>query len=322
VYRKRKIAEAGFSLNLNGLGGILIRMLKKILIHRCVIKQLFYNLDINFERRPYMAQENPVKSKLNEVDREIIKRLRKKEWKTEEIASRFNFTSEDIALALDEQKDEEAYPWLFKQAIRRELNSAFANEAELSEGRFVKEKDLMGNAEYGGEYMCFDFKRFNGCKLLIGSFSKYCPHSGIFMMIFIDRNIIEADQLILLEDLLYNDTEEYRFCEFSKNLIGVTERGTYEGDWVGLTEAFPYNEAYTALGEFTPLKENTWLFLDDKDYIEPYKENYLDVARIIGKRAKYWFDNGKILDKTDDSLIPTIKFLEMYYLEGSEEETA
>jgi hypothetical protein len=66
-----------------------------------------------------------------------------------------------------------------------------------------------------------------------------------------------------------------------------------------------------ALGEFAPLKENTWLFLDDRDYIEPYKENYLDVARIIGKRAKYWFDNGKILDKTDDSIIPIIKFLEM-----------
>jgi hypothetical protein len=89
-----------------------------------------------------------------------------------------------------------------------------------------------------------------------------------------------------------------------------------KGNWVELTEAFPYNETYTALGEFSPLKEDTWLFLNNKEYIKPYKENYLDVAVIIGKRAKYWFDHGKILDKTDGSLIPIIKFLEIY-LAGS-----
>jgi hypothetical protein len=59
-----------------------------------------------------------------------------------------------------------------------------------------------------------------------------------------DKHIIEADQLVLPKDLLYDDTEEYWFCEFRKNLIGITERGRNEGDWVELTEAFPYNEAY------------------------------------------------------------------------------
>jgi hypothetical protein len=72
-------------------------------------------------------------------------------------------------------------------------------------------------------------------------------------------------------------------------------------------------------GEY--VKEYTWFFLDDKEYIELYRENYLDVVRIIGKRAKYWFNNGKILDKTDDSIIPIIKFLKIY-LGKSEEETA
>jgi hypothetical protein len=259
-----------------------------------------------------MAQENPARTQLNEVDKEIIRKLTKMEWTVEEITAKFNFSIDNITFALDEKKAEDAFPLLFKQAIRHELNSALANEPELTQGRFVKEKDLMGFTEYGGEYMCFDFKRFKGCKLLIGSFSKYCPHAGIWLLLFIDKDSIEKDRLCRFEDLLYADTEEYRFCEFSKHLIGITERGRNEGDWVNLTESFPYNESYTTLGEFDPPKENTWLFLDEKDYIEPYKENYLDVASIIGKRAKYWFDNGKILDNADDSIIPIIDFLEIY----------
>jgi hypothetical protein len=175
-----------------------------------------------------MEQENLVKTQLNEVDKEIIKRFLKKEWKVEEITAKFNFTNEDIAFVLDEKKEKEAYPWLFKQAIRRELNASLANEAELSPGKFVKEKELMGFSEYGGEYMCFDFKRFKGCKLLIGSFSKFCPHAGIWMMLFIDKNAIDVDKC--LKNVLYNDANEYRFCEFSKHLIGITERGVSEGE--------------------------------------------------------------------------------------------
>ena len=210
-----------------------------------------------------------------------------------------------IDIVIDKDLEEPIFPIKFKQVILNELNNALQS-IELTKGKFCKEDELISDGEWGGEYVCFDFHRFKGCKLLIGSFSEYCPHAGIWILLFIDKSIHSIDKF------RYNDEKEDRFCEFSKYLVEILKDGGKEGEWVGLIELEPSdNEEYMALGDFD-VPPGGWLFLDDHDSIEPYRHNYQEVARIIGKRAKYWFNNGLIREKESDTQIPIITFLEKY----------
>jgi hypothetical protein len=152
--------------------------------------------------------------------------------------------------------------------------------------------------------------------LIIGSFSKYCPHAGIWMMLFIEKSIHAVDKF------RYNDEDEYRFCEFSKYLVEIYDEGDENGQWVNLIAPNPidkdYGDEYNGLGEFEAPPEGEWLFLDDPNVIEPYRHNYQVVANIIGKRAKYWFKNGRIWEKEGDSLLTIVEFFEKYI--GKKEE--
>jgi hypothetical protein len=210
-----------------------------------------------------------------------------------------------LDIEIDKSLEEPIFPRLFKRAILNELNNSLQS-IELSEGKFCKEDDLISDGEWGGEYVCFDFRRFKGCKLLIGSFSKYCPHAGIWMLLFIDKSIHSIDKF------RYNDEEEFRFCEFSKYLIEIWATGGDEGEWAGLVKPYTDNEKYMALDNFEVPPGDGWLFLDEPFTIEPYRHNYQEVARIIGKRADYWFKNGWIWEKEGDTSIPITDFLEKY----------
>ena len=210
---------------------------------------------------------------------------------------------------------------LFKQAIKRELNKAFSvkpeSHHELCEGKFLKEIKHISDEEWGGLYFCFDFRRFKGCKLIIGSFSKYCPHAGIWMMLFIEKSIHAVDEF------RYNDENEYRFCDFSRHLVEIYDEGGENGQWVNLVAPSPndkdYGDEYNGLGEFNAPPEGEWLFLDDPYAIEHYRHNYQVVAQTIGKRAKYWFKNGRIWEKESDSLLTIVEFLEKYIGKKEEE---
>ena len=202
----------------------------------------------------------------------------------------------------------------FKKAVQNELNKAFSGEPELRrelcKGKLLKESKLITEKKWGGLYFCSDFRRFKGCKLIIGSFSKYCPHAGIWMLLFAEKSVHEVDKF------RYNDEDEYRFCEFSRYLVEIYDEGGENGQWVNLFAPYPndknYGDEYNALGKFaTPIK-GEWLFLDYPNAIEPYRQNYQKVAHIIGKRAKYWFKNGKIWEKEGDTLLSITDFLEKY----------
>jgi gas vesicle protein len=212
-----------------------------------------------------------------------------------------------IDLEIDSKLETPIFPLLFKQTILNELNRALSN-IELSEGKYCKEDELIENGEWGGEYVCFDFKRFKGCKLIIGSFSKYCPHAGTWMWLFIEKSLHEIDEF------RYNDTNEYRFCEFSKNLVEIWDgvEGD-EGNWVELTSSRLDNVEYNVLGKFDPPNSEGWyLFVDNLASIEYYRDNYQDVAGILGRRAAYWFKHGQIWERKEDVFIPVIEFLENY----------
>jgi hypothetical protein len=202
---------------------------------------------------------------------------------------------------------------LFEQAIQDELNRAFAEpelQHELCEGKFLNENELITDGEWGGKYFCFDFRRFKGCKLIIGSFSQYCPHAGIWMLLFVEKNIHEIDKF------LYNDEDEYRFCEFSRHLVEILDEGGEAGQWVNLVSPYPndkkYDDDYKVLGTFNVPPGDGWLFFDSPNAIEQYRDNYQEVAHIMSERAKYWFKNGKIWEKKGDTLLSIVDFLEKY----------
>ena len=215
----------------------------------------------------------------------------------------------EIDFTLDSELEKPIYPALFKQAILNELNKALAlalveeRELKLHEGKICKEDELIGYTEYGGEYICFDFRKFKGCKLLIGSFSQYCPHGGPWITLFIEKSIHGVDSF--RHNIYEEEGEDY--SELSKYLVPISNEEKEEEDgWLLLTSPEGNPEE---LGDFNA---EDWLFLDNHGAIEPYRNDYQKIARILGKRAKYWFDHGKIWDRENNNRIPLLDFLKEY----------
>jgi hypothetical protein len=209
---------------------------------------------------------------------------------------------------------------LFRKAILNELNKNLLNsdkelnefggksvkvEGELSKGKYVKEKDLIPKeGKWGGEYIALDFTRFEGCKLLIGSFSKDSPFkdAGICMMLFIDKKITSVDNFRSKQGNVKDGSE------FNKNLVDIFAN---EDDWVELTSGGNYKK----MGYIEPPPNNKQLCFDDPEVLEFYSDNYSDVASVIGRRASYWYnEKGFIYDDAEDGEhhYKIIEFLEKF----------
>jgi len=211
-----------------------------------------------------------------------------------------------LDLSLDNELEDTIFPELFKQAILNELNKSMRNNG-LYKGKYCLEEELINDGQWGGEYICFDFRGYNGCKIIIGSFSEYCPHAGIWMFLFVDKNIHEIDRF------RYNDEKEYRFCEFSRYLIEIFyTMDDGDIDWVKLNARQLDDEEYNKLGEFEEPAEGSWMFLDDISSIEQYRNNYREVAQVMGKRAAYWFKHGVIIDKKNKTPYKITDFLQKF----------
>jgi hypothetical protein len=176
------------------------------------------------------------------------------------------------------------YPCEFREVILTELNNALLGmeKKSLKAGRYERLDD-------GGEYACFNFtnSKYVGCKIIIGSFSQYCAHGGVYLGLYAEKNIHQVDKF------RFNDDEESNFPEFSKYWIGVFDTKGRD-EWVELTTKIPEEEINQNIGDFEPLKDGCWLFLDRPSYIENYRDNFRQVARIIGQRAAWWFEHGEI----------------------------
>ena len=212
-----------------------------------------------------------------------------------------------LYLDIDNELEGPIFPMLFKQSILNELNEHLMPLKELCEGKFISENQLTNDGKWGGEYACFNFLGYKGCKLLVGSFSKYCPHAGIWILLFIEKDIHSVDEF------RYNDENEFRFCDFSKYLVPIHKKEwEEEGDWINLTSSYADIEEYPELGGLDIPSDDWWLFLDDPECIEPFRNNYQESARIIGKRAAYWFKNGLIYKKENAKPLSITEFLEKY----------
>jgi hypothetical protein len=185
-----------------------------------------------------------------------------------------------IDLTLDKELEGPIFPLLFKQAVLNEFNRALQSK-DLSEGKYCKSEDLIEDDIWTGEYICFNFRRFKGCKLVVGPFSN-CPDqgkSGLWMWLFVEQNIHEIDR--------------FRYV-WNKSLIEIWNG---KGEWAELAgDQLPINQEYAALGEFKRPNMENWkgVVFDDRDSIKTYGNTYPDVAATLGKRAKYWFQHGQI----------------------------
>jgi hypothetical protein len=226
----------------------------------------------------------------------------------ENIFALINILSKDLGFAgkidrkVNKRLDDKInkYPREFREVILTELNNALLGMEmkALKEGRYDRLDD-------GGEYACFNFtnSKYVGCKMIIGSFSQYCAHGGVYLGLYVEKNIHQVDEF------RFNDDEESNFPEFSKYWIGVYDTKGRD-DWVELTTKIPEEEINQNIGEFKPLEDDCWLFLDRPNYIEAYRDNFRKVARIIGQRAAWWFAHGEIW--VGEKTLSILDFLDKY----------
>jgi gas vesicle protein len=174
----------------------------------------------------------------------------------------------------------------FRNAILNELNNTLLNMEQnvLEMGKYERLED-------GGEYACFNFKepKFKGCKLIIGSISQYCAHGGVYMGLYCSKDIHEVD------NFRWNDDEESGFPDFSKYWVGIFDiKGRNE--WIELTTKLPDKNADEIVGSFELDGDNRWLFVDRPSAIEKFRKDdkYKHVAKIMARRAAWWFEHGEI----------------------------
>jgi gas vesicle protein len=226
----------------------------------------------------------------------------------ENIFAIINILSKDLGFAgkidkkVNKRLDDKInkYPREFREVILIELNNALLNMKRkvLKEGRYERLDD-------GGEYACFNFtnSKYAGCKIIIGSFSQYCAHGGVYLGLYVEKDIHQVDEF------RFNDDEESNFPEFSKYWIGIFDTKGRK-DWVELTTKIPEEEINQNIGEFKPLGDNCWLFLDRPSYIKDYRDNFRHVAHIIGQRAVWWFEHGEI--RVGEKTLSIMDFLDKY----------
>ena len=207
-----------------------------------------------------------------------------------------------INLEIDKQLDEKInkYSRDFRESILNELNISLLSMKQdtLERGKYERLED-------GGEYACFNFKepKFKGCKLIIGSISQYCAHGGVYMGLYCDKNIHEVDEF------RWNDDEDSNFPDFSKYWVGIFDTKGRE-DWVELTTDLPDNNANKEIGSFDHPEENWWLFIDRPTAIEDFRKNYLQIAKIMARRAVWWFEHGEIWE--GEKTLSIKNFLDKY----------
>lgn len=207
-----------------------------------------------------------------------------------------------INLEIDRKLDDKInkYPRDFKESILNELNISL-----LSMKHDIFETGKYERLEDGGEYACFYFKNpnFKDCKLIIGSISQYCAHGGVYMGLYFSKNIHEVD------DFRYNDDDYSNFPDFSKFWVGIYDTKGRE-DWVELTTDLPDKDENDKIGSFEHPEDNWWLFIDSPRAIKDFRENYQQIAKIMAKRAAWWFEHGEIWE--GEKTISIINFLNKY----------
>jgi hypothetical protein len=172
--------------------------------------------------------------------------------------------------------DKIVFPLLFKNSILEEANKELPVGNILEKGQFEFVKEFRN--EPSMEYLCFNFIKYKGCKIVINGFD---VGNDIVFILFIDPNHHEFDQF---RCEIGRKPYVHRIQIGNNNLLYPTGKED--------TEASP------------PIN-----FSDEKS-MEVYRTEKRGFAKIFANRIKYHFNETRIGD--DDILA----FLEKYYKEA------
>jgi len=175
-----------------------------------------------------------------------------------------------------DEHDRIVFPLIFKNQILEEANKVLPTDTTFEKGKFEFIQEFKGYSSL--EYLCFDFIKYRGCRIVLNGF----------------------DGSKTINFILFVDTKYHKFDEFRCSPAGG--RGYYVhrikiGDYNLLDPIKDEKDA----GISPPIN-----FID-KDSMEKYRTEKRGFASIFANRIRYYFDEIKI---GDDNIL---EFLEKHY---------
>lgn len=178
-----------------------------------------------------------------------------------------------------EEHDKIVFPLLLKNEILNSLNKELPTDEILQKGKYENFREGRWNLEY----ICFNFKNYSDCKILIGPFDK----KQIWFILIVDKKYNQVDNSlrsggVYFQRIKFNRTVDLR--DF------IQDKDYEEND----KEKAP------------PLD------FSDNEILEIYRTKKRDFANTIAKRTSYWFSELRI-DKINVSIM---EFLDKYIKQG------
>jgi hypothetical protein len=189
-----------------------------------------------------------------------------------------------------EELDNKMFPVLFKKMFIKEINRILTEE----ESGLLAEYRLKRAYSKQNEYLLFDFKKYNGCKIAVGPLDTLAP---IKIALDITPALHQFDKYRKMPK-----KDSY----WIKNLRGDTS------DWLVLNDPLPKDEDSDEIeNRFNLGKINNFGF-DNPESLIQFRGNFSRIVDLMAQRAKYYLRAatidkefciaefpGKFLDKGD-----------------------
>jgi hypothetical protein len=165
-----------------------------------------------------------------------------------------------------EELDGKMFPVLFKKMFIKEINRILTED----EPGLLAEYRLKRAYSKQYEYLLFDFKKYNGCKIAVGPLDTVSP---IKIALDITPTLHEFDK--------YRKTPK-KDSNWIKNLRNDT------GDWLLLNDTLPKDDDSEVIeNEFNLGKINDFGF-DNHESLMQFRGNFRRIVELMARRAKYY----------------------------------
>jgi len=221
----------------------------------------------------YLKNKNNQENRLEKIGNYLsemgkcIDKPEKVDTLREQIVGIINELSEELELGgkvntnIMNTHDEIVFPLLFKNEILKALNKQLPMDI-LDEGRY----ELFREGKWNLEHICFNFKEYEGCKMIIGDFT---GKEAIFFVLVVDNKY----------QLEKNIRSDGIYCQRIKATA------------VNLSNPIINNEFDELDKEKAPPIDFT-----KSESMEKYRKNKRNFADVLANRAYYWFEKIKIED--------------------------
>jgi hypothetical protein len=165
-----------------------------------------------------------------------------------------------------EKLDSKMFPVLFKKTFIKEINRVLTEE----EPGLLAEYRLKRAYSKQNEYLLFDFKKYNGCKIAIGPLDTLAP---IKISLDITPTLHQFDK--------YRKTPK-RDSNWIKNLRSDT------GDWLLLNDPLPKDEDSDDNENEVKLGKINNFGFDKPESLIQFRGNFSRIVELMAQRAKYY----------------------------------